>query len=1665
LPTWAQRILLVISFFFGLWLVIYIALQLPPVQNFITGKISGFVEDKIGTPVSLEGIDIDWLDAIELTGLYVEDQQQDTLLYLGRLRVEIEPWALLNKRLMVELVDVRNLYANIYKVPETDSLNFAYIPEAFASSDTTTQTQDTTSSSFTIEARQLALQDIRFDFQADSTQAQVALGELSLLLETLGLEEEHIQAEELAINELSVLLRLPQSSPPDTTDQEPAPTPTPDSLKNVINPSGYQFSLADFSIDNSKIDYQVGASQPETNGKLNFEDLLISDLGIQINDVEVGRTNASLELENFTFSEQKSGFALRELALDAAVDMPRIEATLQQLQTGHSRLNGTLAVDVRLEDKMANLLNSLSVQSELNQAELSLTDATYFTDALDSLPALKNSEINLWWNVNIANGSGNIQDLELRIDDRLSLAADAELTELSKLDSEVAGSLYFEFSAEPLSTNLAFIRQIVGENAGLPRLANDTLILKASAQGRLEDIQGDLSLRTSVGRLLAEGQYQQTSTGGMDVSASVTGQQLALQRLLKALGQDTLAQDFGNLAFRARVEAQQTVTPTDTAFSQAKWDLTIDHVDYQDYRFEGLHLEGYLADERLNSQVNYQDSLLALNVNAQLDMSQPQLDYQLDLQLDQANLFRLNLSNDSIILQDVRLLVDLQGTDPDSILGTVRMPTANIIKDAEKYKLDTLLFKADRVGDTRKISLYSDYMDALIEGQFSVGELPQAFEDFEQYYFSGYQAPYINQDTVNTFEADGQKMQIELHIRETPLLARAFVPALKIPDTLSLEAAFDSREKSMRLDLEAPHVEYGGNVVDSLHIYTITTERQIDVDLLTNFVQVGGLSIPKFLITGELSGVPDEDQQPGRQRLATTELDLNVKVGEDDAPYRLNLNTLVQTRQDTVTVLVDDSEVVLDNRAWTFSDQGRIQYAQNFLDIDQLFLQQDEQELFVSTNNQNNSSDLRLSIHQFEIQPFLNSMDLEGYDVEGVINGEATLNDLFQSGAITADLKINHLTVKDTVLGDFILQASKGADTDGGADLLEVLAQLQGPNGDLRVDGTYDLATEADEPINLKLNLDDFLLDPWQVFLEGQVNELSGKLYADLSITGSPAKPDVKGRIRFGEYVVIEPTVSSASYHIEDQEMLFSGENLTLTNFTVLDSAGTPAVLDGTIFFGDLLNPAFDLTFNTQEFMFVNSQSYENEGFYGLAIASADASVKGPVSDLVIEGKVAVDEGTNMTISLVSDPAEIERAGFVEFVDVDAFLEADTVTQDSLVAMTKPDSQQDSVTISGFTLDANIHLNPEAVFTIVVDPVRGDKITAAGEAELQVNMNPRGDLNLQGTYILNRGQYVLNFAEVVKKEFSIREGSTIAWSGDPANARMELTAAYEVETDLRELFQDVLSGGGAGDLRQLVTVERPVYVELLINGTLDDPQLAFDLRLPEITAGGIYSDLVTERLNQVEQNETELYKQVFGLIVLGRFIPISGGFGSGDSGSYAAVNEQINSSVSQVLTQQLNNITEEYLGGVQFNLDLESSDDSQAQNSLLTDRDVSVGFSKELFNDRLTVEVGGMTTTGQTAQSSQALYGEFTVLYELTEGGNLMVKIFQTSDRDQVLSQIQQRQGASILYERSFNRLLKDGFLQDRPVPDEDDEDPSPEDVETNAVIQDKPRSRKPKGQ
>ncbi len=1626
-----QRLLIFFGGLFALWLIVYIAFRTPPVQRYVTNLIGEQASKQLGTKVSLEGIDIEWFDGVELAGVYIEDQQQDTLLYAGLLAAYIEPMALFNKTAAIRLVEIRDTYINLYQPAGQEDLNFAFIPEAFASEDTTTVPEDTTAAAWKIELYQLLLDDIRFDFRADGTEMELALNRLSMLFESLGLEESFIRGDELDIDGLRVALALPPTdtsaaadsvATPAATDAAPVAAANADS-SNIINPSGFRYALNQLRLENSRLAYRVKGSEDSTVQQINFEDLVADQLNLTVEDLYVGETEARLEVPNLSFVEAKSGFRLDELAMSANVAMPEVKAELTKLTTGHSALNGNVRVGVTLAESTAELMRSLAVQSRLDGAVLGLADAAYFTTALDSLPAMKELSPELSWQVAIAEGDGNVQDLAFYIDDQLALRAEASFKDLPALDSAVAGSPYFNVQVPEFSTNLGFLDQFIPPTSQqyIPATDDPNLLLTASAEGYLSDLEANVTLQSGVGEMNATAQYAQKAQL-TNIQTNVQARNFQLGSLLRPFVGDTLARDFDRLSFHADAQVRQRTTARDTTLEQLTANLVVDELDYKEHKYQGLVAKTTLTDgNQVEAQIRYEDSLLNLMTNARADLDQEK--YQLNLHLQDANLFRLNLVPDSIIIVNSRLQADIEGTDPDQLTGFVRLSDTEVVKDRNRFVQDSLLFVAEGPKENRRLFLTADHMYAVVTGQFTMAELPKAIEDFEQYYFAATE-PNVALDTVNTQQTGGQRLALRLEVEEVPTLLRPFVPELEIPEPMFVGADFNSVNHQLEFTASVPRLTYGTNVVDSLYLNATTNDRQIDVAFYTDNVQSGSLSIPQIRLEGHLTG----DTQSGQdQPLSTTVADFNLKLGRADSPYRLDLSAQVESGQDTITTQLEKLELMLKGQGWETPRNATITYADKYLDIDNFFLKQGDQEIALSTGRDGDKTDLKIMIEQLRLSPLFSVLDMEDYQVDGTLYGEAEVLDMFTPGPVDANFRINRLAVQDTVLGNVVMQFEKGIPVSESEDIVDVLLTLQGRSNDLKVEGEYNLAAGADEEaLDFQVDLTRLTLDDWQPLAQDFLKELSGTLRADMTIRGSTNKPSIDGSFTFADEVFITPVATGARIYAENQQINFTGDEMVFDQFTLLDSARTPAVIDGTVTFADLADLRVDLTFDTEHFIFVSSEEYENEEFYGRAVASSSLTISGPVDEVTVAGNLAVEEGTAMTVALVSGPEEAAQAGFVNFVDVSEFAKADTVLQDSL-SLVSASTETDSVALSGFILSTEVQIDPEAQFTVVIDPVNGDRLEVAGEGDLKVDQNLQGDLTMQGTFTINRGSYLLNFAKVIKKKFTVRDGSSITWSGDPNNAAMDMTAVYTVETSLKELR---------------IEAEAPVNVLLSIEGYLENPELSFGIEVPNSEdLDALASRALEERIAAMEQDETELYKNVFGLIVLGRFIPQGGGQASNSGGGTAsAVNDQINNSVSQLLTSQLSRLSEDYLGGVEIDVGLE---DNQAGGSGVAGRDIDVALSKELFDDRLTVTVGGTTAAGQ-GNSGSGFAGEFQVLYRITEDGNLNLKAFQNSERNQLTGDIQQNAGVSLFYQSSFDKFfageeetLKSRSLEDQEPPKE----------------------------
>jgi len=168
----------------------------------------------------------------------------------------------------------------------------------------------------------------------------------------------------------------------------------------------------------------------------------------------------------------------------------------------------------------------------------------------------------------------------------------------------------------------------------------------------------------------------------------------------------------------------------------------------------------------------------------------------------------------------------------------------------------------------------------------------------------------------------------------------------------------------------------------------------------------------------------------------------------------------------------------------------------------------------------------------------------------------------------------------------------------------------------------------------------------------------------------------------------------------------------------------------------------------------------------------------------------------------------------------------------------------------------------------------------------------------------------------------------------------------------------------------------------------------------------------------------ELNKQVFGLLILDNFIASS----SSDP-NFAQTGANIAfSSLSSLVTSQLNSLTEGLIKGVELNFDVNSySSDfiSTGDAGLVTE--LGVGVSKKLFNDRLTLSAG--TNVDLESSSTAALFnnlaGDFIIAYQLTEDGKINMKIFRKSNYTTIGDENASKNGVGINYRKEFGKVKK----------------------------------------
>ncbi|WP_299252286.1 translocation/assembly module TamB [uncultured Aquimarina sp.] len=1603
-------------------------------QDIIVDKLVSYLSNKTETVIEIDRAFLTFSGNIYLEGIYIEDRQQDTLLYSKKLEASIALIPLIRgKSYYLKYLDWIGVKANIIKTQETGSYNFDFIVNAFTSdTDSLEQSIDSTQT-IPIKIGNIFLNDFDVTYldEISGIDSSAKLGTLELEVEKFDLESMFFEIDELKLtNSVIDYAQTKKIVSDTTTNDNPLPIIKINDLKiqdietnyksipekntlitdvgDVLIESGtFDLEKQNFQIDilafnNSKISYvdlnntpkdtinntsftfqwpelKVSANKISlenndiqyrttptiiSTSEFNPNHIGLTSLTLKANDLELIQGKANVNLNKLSFQD-RSGFKLYKLSSNIRVNNTS-ELALSDfaIKTNESNIQGGIHIYYNSLTELINNPEKAGIKIDLNTINIGIQDSYYFQPDIANNPYIDSlAQKNITGSLQL---KGQISDLHTE-ETSLNWGAYTKI----KLKGGVKNLLTEkELVIDSLSFNAGTtrndIKNFINESElgiAIPKEAS----INGQLNGSFNDINGNTTLNSSIGSITIRGNYRNKKTITFDGNFETS--KFQLQKLLNN-------EQLGSISVAAKISGSGTSLNT----LNAKFSSDFDQLTYNQYDFSNLVLNGQITNGEGNVNAKFKDDNLnfLMDTKVVLDSVSPKINGLINVK--GADLNRLGITQELIKTQ-FKLFVDFEG-NPNNFALTSNITDALVVKENEPYPVSDINITASSNDLQTKGSIDSRFLDANLSANANITKISSSIQNQLKNYIS---ASFIK-DTITKPVA----IKMDITLREKPILSEIFLPGIKKMDSITATINFIEEKEKLIANIKAPSVQYNSSSIDSLNLTINGDKKNLNFSLGWKNILSDPFHINKTSIDAVL-----KDQ--------TLLLDFSTNNETDEIA---RLQSELRLKNDTLYYHVNPTSVIFDKNPWSISENNQITIAENYLYFRDFQLSQNQQKLEINSNDQSIAEEhVNITFDKFNLSTFTTVLSNDEILANGIVNGELTIEKPFDETGLVADIRIDNLEVTEIPLGDLSLNA-----TSKSFQSYEIALNLQGENADLSLDGDYKASDNAAN-INLDFNLEKLNVKVIERFLDDQISDTKGKITGSVKITGTTKDPVYDGIFHFENTSLIVNTLNTR-FTLPEENIKIDNSGLFLNNFKIADGNQNTFSLDGKIGTKNINNPNFDLTLKTKNFQILNATRDDNDLFYGKVKVTADLDVKGDLNVPKVRGNLAIDEGSDFTLIIPESELDIkEREGVVLFVNRE--------NPDAIITRVEED-QFSTALLRGYDINTKLKIDKGSVFKIIIDERSKDNFQISGKGEFKFGMEPNGRTTLSGRYDISDGHYEVSLYNIVKRRFTIAPGGSITWLGDPLDAKLDVTAIYNVETSAASLMATKTSGESAGVVNRY-RQELPFLVYLNVDGELLEPEISFQLDMPEDEQGSLGGE-VYGQVQQLNNQEEELNKQVFSLLVLNRFFPQSGSDGS-NGGAVSIARDNVN----KVLSGQLNNFSDKLIGdtGIELGFGLNSFTDYQGD-SAQNRTQLEISAQKRLFNDRLIVQVGSdvdIEGSSQNSGETTPVIGNVSLEYLLSKNGRYRLKGFRKNEFESVIDGQLVVTGIALIFNREFNKF------------------------------------------
>ena len=1284
------------------------------------------------------------------------------------------------------------------------------------------------------------------------------------------------------------------------------------------------------------------------------------DINLNIHNLKVQGDSVMGHIRSLS-TREKSGFVLDTLSTWFQLNSRKLICDSLLISTPYSRLTGRLRFSYKHWDDYNYFVHRVRMRVHFNSSSVNMGDIAYFAPDLKGWRDQFALSGDFFGAVN--NLRGNHVDIGFQNSSHFKGRFD--FSGLPDIDRT-----FITLEASDLQTNSEDLAQLqippfeAHKKLEIPKEIKELGMMhfKGSFTGFINEFVAYGELNSKLGELKSDLQLNRSENND---SLSLDGNLKSVQFDVGKLLDDTL---FGPLTAQLKLDAKSNSKDVHGKVSGAVNSFVINK-----YRYQNISINGDFGQGMFNGKLKSRDPNLTFDFDGLVDYHQKPAVYDFEAQLYNANLQALNISVPGKINSlSANLRLNLTGASINDVSGFAQAQNVDLCSADSAWHYNKISLNAQQLGDSRKVTLLSDFMDATILGKYDLISLRKSFNLLLAGIF-----PSLQDKDDGEIPPD-QIFTLNATTKNTDDLLSWLYPGWHVASGSSVVGSINTQERKFSLLLSSGEIAH--NAV-KLKNFNLDLEKESDIlalqgrfqqIALSDSAQVENVRLNSKAYMDEadvnLNWQNESDRSKGNVSLVAWARD-NNHYGFKLLPSHFNILANEWQLKDTALVNVDSSQIVVKNLNFT----------------------NDSQQVAVhGVVARDTSSALHVDVHNFDLSQFNSLIGDAGRTIGGTMNVTATLRDLYRKRIVESHAEIDHAKFDNYPVGQVELQTiwnryASAINTEGSI--------INSNARSLHISGNY-FPKRKDNNLDMVLSLNDFNLDVFNSFDLQIISDLEGKASGKLNIKGDLGAPKLQGVVKFDSTSFLVDYLNTR-YTFNDEvrvEPTWFGVDYK----PIYDSEGHKGYLVGQAFHDNFSNWNFDAYADVTNFKLFNTTEEMNQDYYGTAYATGSVQIGGYLDKLEINMDVTTGKNTVLNVPL-DNSQDVSLEDFIQFVD-----------------HSKHDSTQTTgVDLTGITMNMSVHATPDAQVQLIFDKQVGDIIKGRGNGDITFNITPSGDFNMFGRYVITQGDYLFTLRGIVNKHFLIKDGGSIFWYGDPYNAEINLSAEYQTRAPLYEIMVE-----NRDQYRSRV----PVNVEMKLTNKLQNPDIAFDINLP--TAGQ------TERaqLESAISTDQERNKQVFGLLVLNRFLPVAGYANQADYNSLARNSAASGSAtVSEFLSNRVSSWLSALSQDVDIGINIRPGDN-------VTSQELAVALSTQLFNERLRLSGNfGVTKTPATLTVGPAqndLIGDFELQYLMTQDGRFRLRVFNKSNTYDIATSNPTgfTQGVGLVYQQdfsTFNELLQ----------------------------------------